>query len=54
MPGPHGGVLSAPGLCAYCDAPTLASCRLCGRAICGRHESPGGQTCLDCVGRPAD
>lgn len=55
MPGPHGGTLNVVGLCAYCETPTLVTCRLCGRAACPDHVSEDEMLCLDCRrGRPHD
>lgn len=46
MPGPHGGTLRLMGLCAYCEAPTESSCRLCGTSACAEHLDGG--VCLGC------
>lgn len=48
MPGPHGGTLGVVGLCAYCETPTTASCRLCGRAACPDHVIEGEHLCVGC------
>lgn len=48
MPGPHGGTLTTFGLCAYCEAPTYVTCRLCGRAMCMEHAVEGEPVCMDC------
>lgn len=45
----HGGTLSVLGLCAYCEAPTSMTCRLCGRAMCEDHAVEGGTICIDCA-----
>jgi len=49
VPGPHGGTLRVLGLCAYCEAPTADSCRLCGRAVCAEHTVEGEMMCIDCA-----
>ncbi|MFA5862505.1 MAG: hypothetical protein WDA16_12505 [Candidatus Thermoplasmatota archaeon] len=48
MPGPHGGTLNVVGLCAYCDAPTRDTCRLCGTAMCPDHAIEGELVCVGC------
>lgn len=50
MPGPHGGTLRVEGLCAYCEAPTRVTCRLCGRAACADHVVEGEEVCMTCGG----
>jgi len=55
LPGPHGGQLNVIGLCSYCETPTQATCRLCGRSVGPDHTLEEELLCLDCArGRSLD